>query len=258
MSPEPVIPPKPNLAAYTQQEIESVVAIRAREISERLGWPLVAPAVRVLDTDAMKEAIDADVSARETKVRGAPHEAGLLERMASWVASLVSPSTLGYFGTSANTLHLDGALVPQQAGYVLLHELVHTAQWQHQPNLFAQIDAARVATMDTAHQFGDESPQAKTARDRYESLVTFIEGHATFHGRHALETRLTHDIANVTEAEVQKYVEQMMALDLTDENTNLIYVRGEKKIAELDTARVEALFADPEQIVALFTRLPKA
>ncbi|HEY4221092.1 MAG TPA: hypothetical protein VGO62_07110 [Myxococcota bacterium] len=244
----------PNVAGYTQQEIDAVVAQRCGEISARLSWPLAQPTVRVLDPDALKDAVAADIHARETQVRGAPHEASLLERMTSWIASIVNPPTLGYFGTSNSTLHLNGVVVPQQAGYVLLHELVHAAQWQRAPGLFAAIDAARVAAGDTMREHGADSAPAKKARDRYESLVTFIEGHATFHGRHALIDRLTRDVAYANMVDVKKYVEQMMALDLSDENTQLIYVRGERALAELDSARVEALFADPDRVVALFTR----
>lgn len=246
--------PRSTLAGYTPQEVESIVAVRCQELSAHLGWPLAPPAVKVVEPDALREAMHADVNARAEKIRGAPREEGLLSTLASWLLSLLSPSVFGYFGTSHNTLYLNGELVPQQAGYVLMHELTHAAQWQNFPALFARIDAGRVAAEDLAEKHGDDSPEAAAARDRYESLVTFVEGHATLHARRACEARLLRDAPNVSAADAHAFVEAMMGLDLTDETTQLIYVRGETKLAELDSARVQALFGAPEEIEKLFTR----
>ncbi len=84
--------------------------------------------------------------------------------------------------------------------------------------------------------------------------MTFLEGHATFHGRRACERRLLRDAPNVPAEEARAFVEALMALDKADETTALIYVRGEETLAGLDAAKVDALFRDPNQILKLFTR----
>ena len=75
------------------------------------------------------------------------------------------------------------------------------------------------------------------------------------HGRRACEARLARDAPNATAEEVHGLVAAMTGLDPTDDMTALIYVRGETALAELDAAKVESLFRDPEQIVKLFTRI---
>jgi len=250
-----LVSPKTSLAEYAAEEVAGIVALRCQELSMHLGWPLVPPAVQIVAPGALREARDADVRVRAETIRGAPHREGFLASLATLLQDFMGPSVLGYFGTSQNTLSLNAELVPQQAGYVLLHELVHAAQWQNFPELFAVIDAARVATEDLVDEQGATSTAAVAARDRYESLVTFLEGHATLHGRRACEARLARDAPNATAEEVHGLVAAMTGLDPTDDMTALIYVRGETALAELDAAKVESLFRDPEQIVKLFTRI---
>lgn len=246
------VAPKATLSAYAPEEITTIVARRCEELSAHLGWSIVPPAVRVLSPDVLDEIVRADVAARTRAIRGHDREEGLLQSLASWVLGLLGPSTLGYFGTTDETLYLNGDLVPAQGAYVLTHELVHAAQWQRHPALFAQIDQARVAAEDEANDGGsDDGP----ARDRYVSLVTLVEGHATHHGRKACEARLAREAgAEVPPEEVAAFVTQLMALDPDDENTALVYVRGERALAALDAEAVDALFRDPEGAVRMFAR----
>ena len=247
--------PKSTLAGYSQGEVDAIVAVRCAELSTHLGWMLVPPAVRLVDPIELSSSVRSDVDARGLKIRGSARHEGCWSGLAASVLQLFGPSVLGYFAAGSDTLFLNRELVPAQAGYVLLHELTHAAQWQRSPALFAAIDAARVAAEDAQDRVGDAATEAQVARDRYESLVTFVEGHATFHGRRACEGRLLRDAPNTTPAEVEAFVDQLVGLDLTDETTQLIYVRGEATIALLPhAARVDELFHDPEAIVTLLTR----
>ncbi len=160
----PPAQPKASLAAYSADEIASIVNTRCQELSPQLGWTVTAPAVKIVEPDALQEAIQADVRARAEKVRGRPRDEGLFASVASWLLGFIVPSTLGYFGTSTNTLYLNGELAPQQAGYVLMHELVHAAQWQNFPALFARIDTVRASAEDLADEFGEDAEVAQAAR----------------------------------------------------------------------------------------------
>jgi hypothetical protein len=245
--------PKAKLCDYGAAEVEAIVAQRCGELSALIGLPLVAPAVRVVEPVALAAARDADVRVRAEKVRGRPHQGAVWTTIATWLAQTFGPACLGYFAASDATLFLNGELVPQQAAYVLLHELTHAVQWQNFPALFAAVDASRVAAEDLAEANADG---AAAARDRYESLVTFVEGHATMFGRRALRARIQRDSPTSTPDQVDDYVRQMMALDLHDDTTALIYVRGEITLASMEPARVASLLGDPEGIVKLFTRRP--
>lgn len=248
------VAPKVSLAAYTPDELTTIVALRCQELSAHLGWRVTPPAVRIVDPEGLQIAMRADVKARGEKVRGVSREEGLLETIAGWLLGMIGPTVLGYFGTSEDTLFLNGELAPQQAGYVLVHELTHAAQWQNFPALFARIDASRAETEDLIDRDGPDAPATRAARDRYESLVTLVEGHATLHGRRVCEARLRRDAPQVPEAEVTAFVTALMGLDPSDENVALIYLRGERALAGMDAARVEAMFRDPEQAVRAFSR----
>lgn len=50
------------------------------------------------------------------------------------------------------------------------------------------------------------------------------------------------------------FVAALMGLDPTDENTALIYVRGERVLSGMESAAVEAMGREPEQAVRLFSR----
>ncbi len=249
------VTPKATLAAYTPDELTAIVALRCQELSAHLGWPVKPPAVRVVDPEGLQIAMRADVRARGEKARGttAPEE-GLLETLAGWLLGMIGPTVLGYFGTTEDTLFLNGELAPQQAGYVLVHELTHAAQWQNFPALFARVDASRAETEDLIDRDGPDAPATKAARDRYESLVTFVEGHATLHGRRVCEARLRRDAPQVSEAEAAAFVAALTGLDPADENVALIYVRGERALAGMDAAQVEAMFREPERAERLFAR----
>jgi hypothetical protein len=247
--------PKPALSAYTPDEVQSIVAVRCQELSALLGWNITPPAVRFADPSARADARDADIRVRSEKIRGAARDEGWLSTLSSWVSRTFGPSVLGYFATSQNTLFLNGELLPQQAGYVLMHELTHAAQWQNFPSMFAAIDAARVAAEDAADRSGEGGGDAAVLRDRYVSLVTFVEGHATGIGRRACEERILRDSATVAPADAKAFVAAMMGLDTADEMTALVYVRGDKTVADLDSSRIEALFRDPDGVVKLFTQL---
>jgi hypothetical protein len=244
--------PKNALSEYTPQEVDEIVALRCQELSALLGWPVAAPGARIVDEGALREARSEDVRACEARVRGGPRDEGLLSKVASFLSDLVSPSVMGYFGRTANVLFLNEAMIPAQAGYVLMHELTHAAQWQNHPGLFDAIDRWRVHAQDAADQHGSEAPEALAARDRYEPLVTFVEGHATLWGRRACEQRLLRDAKNVSPEEAHAFVEAMMGLDPSDETVARIYIRGERTLAGLAPEQVAALFGDPEQIVGLF------
>jgi hypothetical protein len=231
--------PKAKLSDYGAPEVDAIVAQRCQELSALIGLPLAAPAASVLEPAALAAARDADIRARGEKIRGRPHQAGVGTRIATWLAQTFGPACLGYFAASEATLFLNGELVPQQGAYVLLHELTHAAQFQNFPAVFAAIDASRVAAEDLA-----------------ESLVTFVEGHATMFGRRALRARIQRDSPTSTADQVDDYVRQMMALDLHDDTTALIYVRGEITLASMEPSAVASLLADPEGIVKLFTRHP--
>ncbi|UQA56968.1 hypothetical protein [Polyangium aurulentum] len=249
------VQPRASLADYTPAEVEAIVAIRCKELSEHLGWEITPPAVKIVSPDALSEAMEADQKARSEKIRGAARDVGLLASMAGWLLRLISPSMLGYFGTHHNTLYLNGEVVPQQAAYVLLHELVHAAQWQRFPELFERLDAGRVAAEDLADRHGDDAEATRIARDHYESLVTFIEGHATLHGRRVCEARLLRDAPTLSADEVRAYVNALTGLDPSDETMAQIYLRGESTLANLDPLQVDAIFREPDQIVRLFSRL---
>lgn len=249
--------PKQTLAEYSPDEVASIVATRCQELSKRLGWTIAPPAVKIVDPDELQEAMDADMKVRAEKARGRPmrvSEEGLLTALATWLLGLLSPSVLGYFGTAHNTLYLNGELAVQQAGYVFLHELVHAGQWQRHPGFFAALDTGRATAEDLSLEHGDDDVRTLAARDRYESLVTLAEGHATHHARKASEDRIAKGAPQLSPAEVQALVTSFMGLDPNDENTALLYVRGEKAVAEMSAAEVEAMFQDPDKAVAKFTR----
>jgi len=248
------VEPRSHLAAYSADEIAAIVALRCQELSDHLGWSVAPPAVRVLGPSELRDAAEADVQRRSEAIRGRPREEGLLAELASWLLGFFGPSLLGYFGTSQNTLFLNGELGTSQAGYVLMHELVHAAQWQRFPGLFARIDAGRVAAEDLADQQGEQGHEAQVARDHYEALVTFLEGHATFHARRACESRLRRNLPDASDEEIRAFVEALMGLDLTDETTTLIYVRGEALHTSLEPAQVEAMFREPDEIVRRLSR----
>jgi hypothetical protein len=249
--------PRETLAAFQPEALAAVVASRCQELSAQLGWPLVPPPVRVVAAGALREALLADLQARGERACGGPRRrrGGGLSGLASRLLDLLSPSVVGYFAVSEEALYLDAALAPSQAAYVLVHELVHVAQWQRFPGLFGRIDAGRVLAEDLIDQQGEAAPQAVAARDRYEALVTFLEGHATFHGRVACEQRLRRDAAQVSAEAAHAFVEALMGLDQDDPMTALLYVRGEQAVAAMDGAAVQAMFVDPELAVRRFTRL---
>lgn len=248
------MPEKSTLADYSPDEIHDIVATRCAELAPMLGWPVAPPTVRVVSPDALRAATDDDVRARGRVVRGVDREDGLLERVVGFLAGLFGPALLGYFGTSTNTLFLPSTMVPQQGAYVLLHELTHAAQWQNHPGLFALVDRERVATEDHIDAHGPDADVSLAARDRYESLVTLVEGHATLIGRRALEHRLRSQATGVSDDEIRAYVQQLTGLDPTDETTQLVYVRGEERLARMSSEEIDALFHDPEAAVRLFAR----
>jgi hypothetical protein len=242
------------LADYAPEEVDAIVAKRCEELANVLGWPVAAPRVQRVDPIDLASAAKDDAKARSEKIRGKPREQGFWSSLASGVLELFGPSMLGYFAAGSDTLFLNSELVPAQGGYVLLHELTHAAQWQSFPELFHVIDRARVAAEDAQDRHGDGAVESVAARVRYESLVTFIEGHATMIGRRACEERLTRDAPPSTPPEeVKALVAQLVGLDLDDETTQRIYVRGEKVVGGLEPAQLKALFSDPEAIVKLFT-----
>lgn len=64
------VTPKASLAAYTPDELTTIVALRCQELSTHLGWRVRPPAVRIVDPEGLRVAMHADVKARTEKVRG--------------------------------------------------------------------------------------------------------------------------------------------------------------------------------------------